>query len=281
MSNDLGRRLLEITRRVPQQDSVSKLIAKSKGAKRRAEYQLTSAGRRSRKTLKGLEGVYQGKRCVIIGNGPSLKKTDLSLLKDEYTFGLNRIYLNFESMGFATNFLVCVNPHVIGQWSNDFNELNCQKFFAWGARKTIEMKLGDAFLRSCGGPKFCTQIDREGVWEGSTVTYVAMQIAYFLGFTEVILVGVDHSFTTLGPANQLVVSTGEDPNHFHPAYFGAGARWQLPDLGMSELAYRLAEAQFSSAGRTIIDSTVGGKLEVFQKRELSAVLGESRREFGS
>ena len=88
-----------------------------------------------------------------------------------------------------------------------------------------------------------------------------MQLAYHLGFTDVILVGVDHSFATQGPANKLVTSQGPDPNHFDPSYFGAGIRWQLPDLEVSEASYRLARQHFEADGRRIRDATVGGKLD--------------------
>jgi hypothetical protein len=103
------------------------------------------------------------------------------------------------------------------------------------------------------------------VFEGSTVTFVALQIAFHLGFQDVILVGVDHSFTSQGEPNAAVVSDGADLNHFSPAYFGKGFRWQLPDLAASERAYRLAHRAYESAGRRVMDATIGGKLEVFPK----------------
>jgi hypothetical protein len=97
------------------------------------------------------------------------------------------------------------------------------------------------------------------------VTYVAMQLAFHFGFREVILLGVDHSFATSGPANRLVTATEPDLNHFDQAYFGPGVKWQLPDLEVSEASYRLARKAFEEAGRTIVDATVGGKLTVFPK----------------
>lgn len=111
-----------------------------------------------------------------------------------------------------------------------------------------------------------------GIWEGSTVTYAAMQVAHFLGFHEVILIGVDHNFETKGPANQEVVTEDEDPNHFAPNYFGKGFRWQLPDLYRSEIAYRLARLAFEQNNREIVDATVGGKLDVFRKANYEELL---------
>ena len=103
------------------------------------------------------------------------------------------------------------------------------------------------------------------VFEGSTVTYVALQLAYHMGFEEVILIGVDHAFTSQGRPNATVISEGSDPDHFSPLYFGKGFRWQLPDLAGSERAYRLAKRAFESDGRRVLDATVGGKLQVFPK----------------
>ncbi len=90
-------------------------------------------------------------------------------------------------------------------------------------------------------------------------------LSFYLGFEQVILIGVDHNFTTQGKPNTTVVSEGDDPNHFSPIYFGKGFRWQLPDLETSERAYRMAKVAYESAGRQVLDATVGGKLTVFPK----------------
>ena len=100
---------------------------------------------------------------------------------------------------------------------------------------------------------------------------MAMQVAYHLGFQDVVLIGVDHRFASTGPANELVTSQGADPNHFDPNYFGAGVKWQLPDLEMSERAYRLANERFVADGRSIVDATVGGNLTVFPKVDFESV----------
>ena len=43
---------------------------------------------------------HAGGRVWVIGNGPSIKHTDLSHLRDEVTIGTNSIFLNYENMGF-------------------------------------------------------------------------------------------------------------------------------------------------------------------------------------
>ena len=120
-----------------------------------------------------------------------------------------------------------------------------------------------------------------GLWEGGTVTYVALQLAFFMGFDDVILIGVDHSFQTSGPAHKLVTSDGSDPDHFHPDYFGKGVQWQLPDLEMSERGYRLAERAYAAAGRRVRNATLGGRLKAFPLADYRAVLDEPRTVRGS
>src|SRR3954469_10554479 len=71
--------------------------------------------RESIRRLAALKDAHKGKRAFINGNGPSLNKTDLNKLKNELTFGLNRIYLMFAELGFSTSSLVSVNDLVIEQ----------------------------------------------------------------------------------------------------------------------------------------------------------------------
>lgn len=234
---------------------------------------LTPDGRANRAYIRQFKGVHSGKRCVIIGNGPSLRKTDLSLLRDEYTFGLNRIYLMFDELGFETTFHVVINRHVVEQCADDFREIKAPLFTTAPNRDFLDGAPNAAFLNPIAGlwPYFSRDASR-GVWEGYTVTYVAMQLAYYMGFTEVVLIGVDHRFAVSGTPNKLVESTGPDTSHFDPNYFPKGFKWQLPDLENSEVAYTLARKAFEADGRRITDATVDGALTVYPKLSLEEAL---------
>lgn len=215
--------------------------------------------------LAALKDIHKGERCFIMGNGPSLKNTDLSKLRNEITFGLNRIYLAFPDMGFETSYYLCVNDLVVEQTSGDIQNLKMPRFVTTRAMKWLKPEENLFFLYSTyTGPVFAKDI-RKRLWEGATVTYMALQTAFFLGFQQVILIGVDHNFETKGKPNETIVSQGDDPNHFNPGYFGKGFRWQLPDLETSERSYTLAREVYKAEGREIIDATVGGKLQVFPK----------------
>ena len=231
--------------------------------------------RESIRRLAAMKDIHRGERCFIIGNGPSLKNTAVSKLKDEYTVGMNRIYLAFPEWGFETNYLASVNSLVIEQCYQDFQHLEIPKFFSWRSRDLLyptgEPDTHTHFLHTtyeC--PKFAQDVARR-VWEGATVTYVCLQLAFHMGFEKAILIGVDHSFTAKGEANQTVVSQGDDPNHFSEKYFGKGFKWQLPDLDTSELGYLRARQAYEDAGRQVIDATIGGKLTVFPKAEYDSL----------
>ena len=223
--------------------------------------------RKSRNRLVALKDIHKGERCFIIGNGPSLRETDLKKLQGEFTFGLNRIYLLFPELGFSTTYFLSMNDLVIEQCATEILALPIPKFLSWRSHRFLRPSEDTYFLYTTyTGPKFASDVSGR-LWEGATVTYVALQLAYHMGFEKVILIGVDHNFVTKGDANKTVTSQGDDPNHFAPNYFGKGFKWQLPDLETSERAYRMARAAYEADGRQVLDATIGGKLTVFPKTD--------------
>lgn len=228
--------------------------------------------RESRSRMQAMQDIHRGKRCFIIGNGPSLKQTDLSKLRNEFTFGMNRIYLLFPELGFTTTYFVSINDLVIEQCAEEIAALPIPKFIAWHSNRHFKRFPDDTvFLYSTyTGSGFAYDLTRR-VWEGATVTNVALQIAFYMGFEQVILIGVDHNFASKGEANKTVISQGDDPNHFSASYFGKGFRWQLPDLDTSEIGYNLARSAYQKAGRQVLDATVGGKLTVFPKVDYNSL----------
>ncbi len=227
--------------------------------------------RDSVRRLGALQDRHRGERCFIIGNGPSLRQTDMSKLRSEFTIGMNRIFLMFPELGFQTTYLCSVNDLVIEQSAADLQALNLPRFFSWRARKWLRPAEDLYFLHTTyTGARFSKDI-RGRLWEGATVTNIALQVAFYLGFQEAILIGVDHNFVTQGKPNTTVTSQGDDPNHFSAGYFGKGFRWQLPDLETSERGYQLAREAYELAGRRVVDATVGGKLTVFPKVEYNSL----------
>ncbi|PKO00793.1 MAG: hypothetical protein CVU42_02895 [Chloroflexi bacterium HGW-Chloroflexi-4] len=208
--------------------------------------------------------IHAGKRCVIIGNGPSLNKMDLSFLKNEFTIATNRIYLGFEKFDFVPSYYVCVNPLVISQSVNEIMAIPSPKFLSRSGEKFFKPNSKLHFLDSLNQWIF-SEDPNKGIFEGWTVTYVCMQLAYYFGFSEIFLIGVDHNYTAEGKPNQEVVANGQDPNHFSPEYFNTGTHWHLPDLDRSEQGYHLANLFLKNHNRSIYDATLEGKLTEFPK----------------
>lgn len=224
------------------------------------------------------KNIHKGQDCFIIGNGPSLNKMDLTLLKDYYTFGLNKIFLLFDKIDLNLSYHVAVNPYVIKQSKTEIESLTCPSFLSYmAAKKLITPKPHIHFLATGPSNPSFKEDSTNILSEGWTVTFVALQLAFYLGFRRVFLIGVDHNFKVSGRPNEAQELSKNDVNHFDPNYF-KGHEWQLPDLQGSEISYHLAQFYFERAGRAIYDATVDGKLNVFQKISFKEALNQCCRQ---
>lgn len=218
-------------------------------------------------TWQQLSNYRRGETALIIGNGPSLKEIPLDFLKKYPSFGTNRIYL-LDGFCPCSSYYVAINPLVIEQSVAQIQALPSLKFI----RETHAAPFPDCWpLASLPYPTFSHEPAR-GVYEGHTVTYVCLQLAFYMGFKTVLLVGVDHRYQFDGQPNEERAATGADVNHFHPGYFSDGVKWHNPDLARSERAYRMAKTVYTHAGRKIINLTPGTALEVFEKGDYHAWL---------
>ena len=208
---------------------------------------------------KRLQNHHQGEIALVIGNGPSLNEIPVGFLEKYPSFGTNRIYL---LDGFTPTYYVAVNPLVIEQFNYDIDQMDCVKFttaFYTQHLLTDALPLYSTVIRSFG------RNPEKYIYEGYTVTYVCLQLAFYMGFTTVLLVGVDHSYQFEGYPNQMMIAKGDDVNHFHPDYFSNGRKWHNPDLVQSARAYRRAKTVFDADGRSIVNLTLGSALDVFEK----------------
>ncbi len=226
-----------------------------------------SAGTRNKQILRQFHNIHRGERCFIMANGPSLAKMDLAPLENEITIGMNRIYLHFDKMTFTPTYYVCMNELVLKQFRDDIMDLEMPKFLNWNRRFLFKSSPQVQYLKALLRIRelFSGDISRY-VYSGGTVTHATLQLAYYMGFQEIYLVGLDHSFAESGiPSKTEVRTADKDVSHFHPDYFPKGSKWQLPDLMRSELAYTQAKAYSKANGRKIYDATLDGKCEIFEK----------------
>ena len=235
------------------------------------------------KTLESLKDKYKGKRCFILGNGPSLNKCDLSFLKDEYSFAVNGIFYKTKEMGYRPNFYMVEDNHVVYDNLKKINAYKCAyKFFPNSYKNiivpdetTIFMPTDFGFYRE-NHPDYCKARFSKNVaneiFTGQSVTIMQLQMAYHLGFSEVYLIGMDFSYAL--PESTIVegvnyTSQEDDVNHSHPDYFGKGKKWHDPKLERVLQNYEKCKEEFEADGRKIYNATVGGKLELFERKDFN------------
>jgi Protein of unknown function DUF115 len=234
---------------------------------------------------------YEGKRCFVIGNGPSLKKMDLSSLKDEITIGSNAIYKHYDEMGFSTDFLILED---IEQTEIRGPELKNVKgpikmaslYNAYAIACDKDTLFFNSPRPSCHGyywaPDLYPQFSRDFasiVHLGSTVTYIGLQLAYHLGCSKVYLIGVDHNYGRLPelfPPGKIMITEENLPLveecHFSKGYYKVGDQIGVPYSKKQEEAYNLAKQEFEMAGRQILNAGVDSKLPMFPKVDFESLV---------
>ena len=237
---------------------------------RHARYLLSIEALRSFHRLNYFRQNIKGGKAVILCNGPSLNDIDFSLLRNTFCIGLNKINLLFDRTNFRPDLIVSVNPFVMSQNKSYFQNSTIPLVLdGVNARRILEFRKHHMHILT-KDQKFGTS-QLGGFAQGGTVTFVAMQMAYYLGFSEVALVGCDHAFKKTGEPHELLQCGSVDLNHFDERYF-AGEKWQSPDLAMSEKSYQHAKDHFEKNNRHIFNCSTVTALEIFPKLTLTEFL---------
>lgn len=244
-------------------------------------YQLTHfASTRWGQNLHSLKDKYTGKRCFIIGNGPSLRPEDLDKLVNEYTFAFNRIYYIFDQTPWRPTFY-CTQDAKIARASAEKiqKEISTSYVFApinlkW--YENVDINSDYFFSPKQAGeevPEFSEDIpSRIGV--GNTVAYTAMQLAVYMGFREIYLIGVDHSFHTYQDQSGNIITDSTAKDYFCAEYNQDKDRLFIPKLDLSTLSYLAAQEYAQTHPVKIYNATRGGKLEVFPRVDFDSLFTE-------
>jgi hypothetical protein len=213
--------------------------------------------------------------CIIIGGGPSLKGFDFDYLTLP-TFGVNNIFLT----GYTPTYYCIEDRLVAADRAAEINAVDTTKFVGKHLHHILG-GMGAVWINTdmtTGYPAFPTfSFDLNKVlYTGGTVTYMCLQLAFWMGFEEVYLIGIDHNYN-VPESSKLVAkdvyeSTEQDPNHYHPEYFGKGKRFHDPKPERMEKAYERAKEVFEHYGRKIYNATPGSKLDVFERVDLCSII---------
>lgn len=230
--------------------------------------------------LEAMRNKHAGERCFIIGNGPSLNELDLSKIGNEAAIGVNGLFYKCRDIGWWPRYYCVEDSSVMKENLDQIIAFPAeQKFFPALYNRLhphddnvnfFVMNRGfyEAKSPNFSVPRFSTDFAQRA-YCGQSVTYINLQLAFHLGFTEVYLIGMDFSYVIpkeFEKKGDMIVSTGEDPNHFHPDYFGKGKSWKDPKLEKVLANYSMAKLAYESSGRKIYNATAGGKLELFERR---------------
>jgi FkbH-like protein len=222
------------------------------------------------KLLKQFRGKHRNERCFIIGNGPSLTVEDLEKLGNEVTFASNRIFYIFPQTEWRPTYYMCHDFMLLKSIYKDVQRVESQaSFFPINMKWLfdIDIKKGIKFLHKTdefcpAPPKFSNDISK-GIYEGATVTYAAIQLAAYMGFKEIYLLGVDFSYSKC-----IDVDGKPFRNHNIDNYFVSGKASKninLPNLQKSYLAYKSARHYAKINNIKIYNATRGGNLDIFPR----------------
>jgi hypothetical protein len=221
--------------------------------------------------LKSFKNVHKGERCFIVATGPSLKISDLDKLKDEITFSMNSICLAFEDTTWRPTYYGIQYIAAFKKFKKYIEALNCRGVFLGD---TIPYDLDSNYKspyyfyplnllnhsrqnHKHYRTKFSENIFSE-VFDGYTITYTLIQIAAYMGFNEIILLGVDCNYLP-------------NLNHHFKNYDIVDPTFALASNKMI-CAFREAKKFAEKNDLKIYNATRGGKLEVFERVDLDDII---------
>ena len=192
----------------------------------------------------------------LVGNGPSLNTQDLSKLKKRFTFCSNQYFLN---------------PGI--QWSPTFYAIEDRKGFRHHKQLMVSkvpastVSFFEVGREGIKPNSHCFRIVRnpnrlrfsddpvKQIFSGFSVTYMQMQIAAYLGFSEINLIGCDHSHGHF---------CDEDKYH-------QGKRHNRLRLDLTRRFIQFGVDWLLKRGVTVMDFTPNGQLQVVPKGDYNTI----------
>lgn len=220
--------------------------------------------------LKKYKNMYEGDKCFVIGNGPSLISDDLDVLQEKgiVSFGCNGIYKIFNQTCWRPTYYFWGDPDA---FRSNGCILENQKYFMSDLFRCLNLEnpnieyFHHIFLLKEGVPLFSEDIV-SGVSGGRTVTFPMLQFAVYMGFKEIYLLGVDFTW-------------GEDgrKTHFCDEYVDAKYEKKIRGDIMYKngllKTYGSAKKYAQEHGIQIYNATRGGNLELFERIDFDSLFG--------
>lgn len=215
---------------------------------------------------------HNSEKCFIIGNGPSLTVADLELISNYVTFGCNKIYKIYEKTSWRPDYYVVDDRNYV---KNDYYNIinNSSPKIAGFVGVEFDKRIIKPYIDSDriivkkktilhdGYPEWNINIG-DYVCTGHTVIYVALQLAIYMGFKEIYLLGVDCSYTSTFENGK------KGTNYFYEAKNNQVVEKDATNMF---LAFESAKRCAQEYGVKIFNATRGGCLETFERVDLEKI----------
>ncbi len=224
------------------------------------------------KKIKKLKNKYKGKRCFIIGNGPSLNKTNLSLLKNEYTFAVKSFIPNGIKMFQLIPNFYCFSDRdalyaTIHLFASNIPEKTLA-FLPFNEKKKIKpyLKKENNIYYINDTPDtlltknyFSANPEKQLYRGGQTIIIdYCLPLAFYMGFKEIYLIGCDCSL--------------KHGKHYDKQDFIAKANPTTIGWDGMFKGYKIVKKYADKHNIKIKNATVGGDLEIFERIKLESLL---------
>jgi len=239
-----------------------------------------------------MKDIHKGKRCFILGSGPSIKKENLKVLKNEVVFALNNFYVHedFKEImeeGVAKYHMLAPihRPQKESEWRAWFDDMekNMPKNVVMlcglnGYKENTKYLFSkyrlfeghDAYWyfasRSFDGNEFKRKgVDLErNVYSGESVSIYALICALYMGFDEIYLLGMDHDYFLYDKESEMRMysSAAHQNNEFERTF---GDRFYDEEFNRQyKIFIKYRELQMI-AGDRIFNASSGGVLRTFPR----------------
>lgn len=129
-------------------------------------------------TIVDFNSLHAGRRVFILASGPSLAKVDLGRLSRRMVIGLNRSFLVYPD----AHYHCTMDQRLFDEYPH---ELQRSRYLF-----TLEGRPFGIPLHLLGSEGFSFDMQK-GVYSGYTVSYLALQLAAYMGFKEIFFLGLD------------------------------------------------------------------------------------------
>jgi hypothetical protein len=220
------------------------------------------------------ENIHAGETAIIIGNGPGLASVPVEFLRKYPSFGCNRITQMYP--GFVPTYYSCIGmnqlmkpeqrvtiyPAILDDRCEAafINRLMIHHFRHPKVFSILSRALYLPGLPAMEKAGFSSDpLNQTGI--GATQTFIALQIAFYMGFETALIVGMDYGYPG-GPQKHFYKD--EDVPEFEVApgrHYKNNAQWQAA----SDIVMNNALVAYTKSGRKIVNLSEPTECTIFER----------------